>query len=291
MKKYTSIGELLLDYRELSDVSQTDLASKFDVDVRTILRWEKNQTLLKPDKEEEMVDITFIPYQVIRNLNAPVAIPTYYDFDIRKYALSSLTKELPDINSVKTRMNSVKTERMRTIKHESDLNEIIRCCLVQKHISKSINKELILKAVEFLPELNFILFDTSGFYSGHSVFLPISQDCYQKIKNKSITEDEISLDQIIDYKMEEKPVFYAYDINADCNENIIFIISAVLKFFKDFPNKNYTYASYASRHDTFELNELIGINLIWEDKILQNDLESKAAPRLYEGNFTEFLKN
>jgi transcriptional regulator with XRE-family HTH domain len=112
MKKYTSIGELLIDYRELNSVSQAELASKFDVDIRTILRWEKNQTLLKSDKEEEMVDITFIPYQVIRNLNAPVAIPTYYDFDIRKYSLSSLTKELPDINSIKYRMNSVKTERM-----------------------------------------------------------------------------------------------------------------------------------------------------------------------------------
>jgi len=291
MKKYTSIGELLIDYRELNSVSQTDLASSFDVDIRTILRWEKNQTLLKSDKEEEMVDITFIPYQVIRNLNAPVAIPTYYDFDIRKYSLSSLTKELPDINSIKTRMNSIKTERMRAIKHESDLEEVIRCCMVQKHISKSINKELILKAVDLLPELNFILFDTSGFYSGHCVFLPISQKCYQKIKNKSITEDEISVDQIIDYKTEENPVFYAYDLNADCNENIIFIISAVLQFFNELPNKNYTYASYASRHDTFELNELIGINLIWEDKVLQSNLKSKAAPRLYEGNFTDFLKN
>jgi len=291
MKKYTSIGELLVDYRELNGVSQTDLASSFDVDIRTILRWEKNQTLLKSDKEEEMVDITFIPYQVIRNLNAPVAIPTYYDFDIRKYSLSSLTKELPDINSIKTRMNSVKTERMRTIKHESDLDEVIRCCMVQKHISKSIKKELILKAVKLLPELNFILFDTTGFYSGHCVFLPISQKYYQKIKNKTITEDEISVDQIIDYKTEENPVFYVYDLNADCNENIIFIISAVLRFFKNLPNKKYTYASYTSRYDTFELNELLSINLIWEDKLLQKNLQSKAVPRLYEGNFIEFLKN
>jgi hypothetical protein len=162
--------------------------------------------------------------------------------------------------------------------------------MVQKHISKSIKKELILKAVALLPELNFILFDTSGFYSGHCVFLPINQECYQKIKSKSITEDEISVDQIIDYKTEENPVFYAYDINADCNENIIFIISAVLMFFKDLSNKNYTYASYTSRHDTFELNELLGIKLIWEDKILQDNLQSKAPPRLYEGNFTAFLQ-
>ena len=63
MKKYSSIGELLIDYRTLNNISQIDLASKFDLDIRTIQRWEKNITLLKADKEEEMVDITFIPYQ------------------------------------------------------------------------------------------------------------------------------------------------------------------------------------------------------------------------------------
>ncbi len=64
MKKYSSIGDLLIDYRVLNKISQSDLAAQFEVDIRTIIRWEKNETLLKPDKEEEMVDITFIPYQV-----------------------------------------------------------------------------------------------------------------------------------------------------------------------------------------------------------------------------------
>jgi len=70
MKKYTSLGTLLIDFRAYKNMSQAELASKFDVDIRTIIRWEKNETLLKSDKEEDMVDITFIPYQVIRNLNA-----------------------------------------------------------------------------------------------------------------------------------------------------------------------------------------------------------------------------
>jgi len=289
MKKYTSIGDLLIDYRLLNDISQTELASKFDVDVRTILRWEKNQTLLKSEKEEEMVDITFIPYQVIRNLNAPVAIPTYYDFDIRKYSLSSFNKDFLDINTVKSRLDSLKTDRLRTINHNSDLDEIIRCSLVQKHISKPINKSLILKAVELLPELNLILFDTSGFYSGHSVFLPLNKECYLKIRNKEITEDEINVDHLVDYKTEATTVFYNYDMNSDCNDNLFYISAAVLNFFNKISNINYLYASFTSRHDTFEVNELLGIKLIWEDKILQENLQSKAAPRLYEGNFTKFL--
>ena len=145
MKKYSSIGELLIDYRTLNNISQIELASKFDLDIRTIQRWEKNITLLKADKEEEMVDITFIPYQVIRNLNAPVSIPTFYDFNTRKYSLSVIAQELPNPNWIKSKMNNT-TERLRTISHNSDIDDIIRCSLIQKHISKPIRKELILKA-------------------------------------------------------------------------------------------------------------------------------------------------
>ena len=288
MKKYSSIGELLIDYRNKNNTSQIELASKFDVDIRTIQRWETNMTLLKPDKEEEMVDVTFIPYQVIRNLNAPVSIPTFYDFDLRKYSLSTIANKLPDADWIKSRM-TYSTERLRTIVHDSDLYDIIRCSLVQKHISKPIRKELILKAVELLPELNSILFDSSGYYAGHMVFFPISQSCYCKIRDRTVKEEDLSELDFIDYKKEDNPVFYAYDICSDCNENMFYIAGSVLRFFSEFKNKNYVYASYTSRDDTYELNENLGITIVWEDKIKQKELKSKAPPRLYEGNFEKFF--
>ena len=145
MKKYSSLGDLLVDFRHENKMSQSDLALEFDVDVRTIIRWEKNETLLKPEKEEQMVDVTFIPYQVIRNLNAPVVIPTFYDFDIRKYSLSTLFIDLPDADWLLSK-SSMTTSRARTIKYDSDINDIIRSTLVQKHILKPIDKSLILKA-------------------------------------------------------------------------------------------------------------------------------------------------
>ena len=288
MKKYSSIGELLIDYRNLNNTSQIELASKFDVDIRTIQRWEKNMTLLKPDKEEEMVDVTFIPYQVIRNLNAPVSIPTFYDFELRKYSLSTIANELPDADWIKSKM-AYTTERLRTISHNSDIYDIIRCSLVQKHISKSIRKELILKAVALLPELNSILFDSSGYYAGHIVFFPISQSCYKKIRDRSIKEEDLSELDFIDYHKEDNPVFYAYDICSDCNENMFYIAGSVLRFFSELKNKNYVYANYASRDDTYELNEHLGVTIVWEDKIKQKELKSKAPPRLYEGNFEKFF--
>ena len=43
---------ILIDYRTLNNISQIELASKFDLDIRTIQRWEKNITLLKADKSK-----------------------------------------------------------------------------------------------------------------------------------------------------------------------------------------------------------------------------------------------
>ncbi|MFT6797441.1 MAG: transcriptional regulator with XRE-family HTH domain [Maribacter sp.] len=288
MKKYSSIGELLIDYRILSNTSQIALASQFDVDIRTIQRWEKNMTLLKPDKEEAMVDVTFIPYQVIRNLNAPVSIPTFYDFELRKYSLSTIANELPDADWMKSKMDYA-TDRLRTIGHDSDVHDIIRCTMVHKHLSKSIRKELIVKAVELLPELNAILFDGSGYYAGHMVFFPISQTCYRKIRNRSMKEEELTELDFIEYRKVDNPVFYAYDVGTDCNENMFYIAGSVMRFFKEIQNKNYLYASYTSRDDTYTLNKNIGTTLVWEDKIKQKEVKSKAPPRLYEGNFEKFL--
>ncbi len=51
MKKYLTIGALLIDYRKENQLSQLDLSSEINVDVRTVQRWEKDITLIKPDKE------------------------------------------------------------------------------------------------------------------------------------------------------------------------------------------------------------------------------------------------
>ena len=58
MKKYCSFGELLVDYRIYSGLSQAEFASKIDVDIRTVQRWESDQTLIKPEKEEAIIDVT-----------------------------------------------------------------------------------------------------------------------------------------------------------------------------------------------------------------------------------------
>ncbi len=289
MKKYSSLGEILFDFRNRNNISQIDLAAKFDVDIRTILRWEKNETLLKPEKEEVMVEITFIPYQVIRNLNAPVVIPTYYDFDLRKYSLSSLSNDLPDADWIKEKIDKT-TRRIRAIENNTDINNIIRFTSLQKNHLKSIDKDLINAAIKLIPELNLIVTDTSGNYAGHCVYFPLSVETYEKIKNREIKEKDLKVEDLVDYKTQETPVFYCHSITADCNENFFFIIGEVLMFYRDTPLNNYIYALLTSRYDSYNMSNELGVNLIWEDKEAQKVFDMISPPRLYEGNFSNFLK-
>jgi len=290
MKKYSSLGELITDYRELNQLSQTDLASKFDLDVRTVLRWEKNETLLKPEKEEQMAAITFIPHQVLRNLNTPHPISTYYDFEIRKYSLSPVSNELPEAEWIKDKID-VASNKIRQIETDNDIDNIIRYTLLQKDSLKTINKNLIKEAIKLFPELNLIVTDELGNYAGHSLYFPLNTTTYHKIKEQKLMENNLTIRDLVNYKTQSPPVFYCHSITADCNENFFFIIGTVLKFYRDyFLDKDYIYALITSRYDSYDMSEDLGIKLVWEDIIQQEKLNLKAPPRLLEGNFTNFLK-
>jgi len=289
MKKYLSLGELLIDYRNLNDLSQTDLAVQLNVDIRTVIRWEKDETLVKSEKEEELVEETFIPYQVIRNLNATVAIPTYYDFRIRKYSLAEISNELPETEWLKAQIEKP-TERVRAIEFKSDIDSILRYSQFQHNLNKPLNRQLIIEAVKILPELNLIIVDDAGYYSGHCVVFSINSDTYKKLKDHEILEGEITLEDLTDFRKESKSIFHFYDVTADCNENTFYIAGAVLKFFKELQNEDYIVSSLTHRHDSYGLNTHLGLQLIWEDEEVRDILGVETQARFYEGDFKKFLE-
>ena len=131
MKQSQTIGQLLMDFRKENKVSQLDFAATVQVDIRTVQRWEKDETLIKPEKEHEIARFTLLPYQLIRNLNTTVPIPTYYDFRIRKYSLSELSNELPDADWFKERINDF-SKRVRTIDVDRDMEVLRKDLSIQK---------------------------------------------------------------------------------------------------------------------------------------------------------------
>ena len=288
MKKYKSLGELLIDYRKENELSQFDFAAQVNVDVRTVQRWEKDVTLVKPEKEKELADDTLLPYQLIRNLNATSPIPTYYDFRIRKYSLTRLNNELPDAEWLKERIDEL-SDRVRQIEPESDIEILRRDLKTQKLGEEPLRLNLLKQAQEFLPELNLIIMDRFGNYSGHSIFFPVSDLCYRKLVQREIRPDQIRAEDLVNYRNRERPVFLNYDITADCNDNIFFLAHQILAFFVDLPTDDYVFCSYTSRYDSFKLNQQMKLELVWEDPVESDALGLEYHPRFYEGNLNAFL--
>lgn len=287
MKKYSTIGELLIDYRKLNKISQAEFASRLNVDIRTVQRWENGTTLIKSEKEDEIVTETLLPYQMVRNLNAVVPIPTYFDFSLRKYSLSQLTNKMPDALWFKTNID-VATKRLRTFDYESDIDYVVKYMEYHKSINKSL-REVIRESARLLPEMNLIITDDSGYYSGHSLIFPIKPETYEKLKSRQISENELTVNDLIAHRKLDKPIFHGFDITADNNDNIFYINAALLRFVRDKPNQNYLFCSMPFRYDTYELNAQVGLKIIWEDEKRKNEHGLDIAPRFQEGNLKNFL--
>lgn len=288
MKKYNSIGELFIDYRAFNTLSQSDFASELNVDLRTVQRWEKDLTLIKSEKEEDIVLNTLMPYQLIHNLNAAVPIPTFYDFKTRKYSLSSQTNALPKLEWYLDQIN-VESTNLRTIDFDFDIKHLEHFIDSQKKDDTYVNHELIKEAIRLLPELNFVFTGKSGYYAGHCIVLPLKEEAYLKLKNQEISNKHLRASDLVNYKNIERPIFYRYDITGDCNDSIFYVMAKFFRFFRTIENKNYLMVSYTERDDNYDLNLQIGLHIVWEDKELQNTLNLEYPPRFLEGNFEEFL--
>lgn len=289
MKRYNSIGELLIDYREMNGISQTEFADKINVDSRTVQRWERGETLVKSDKEEEIVVETLLPYQLIRNLNSAIAIPTYYDFRIRKFSTSELNNEIPDAQWFVKEFN-LTNKNIRRIDYDFDIKYLKKYLEFQKNVPKNILQS-IEKAIDILPELNLIVTDDAGYYSGHGIIFPISIDTYEKLKNKEMTEDQITPNNLVNYKTQNPCIFYNYDIAADNNFNFYYLVNSTMKFINNFIDVDYIYCGIATRYDSFKLNEQLGVEMVWEEEPKLDKANVEIYPRFYKGNFKKFLSD
>ena len=287
MQRYFTFGKLLTDYRILHDLSQLEFANKINVDIRTIQRWEKNQTLVKSEKEEDIIEKTLFPCQLVRNLNSSVPIPTFYNMRVGKYSLTEINTEMPDASWFKSQID-IKTDRIRPFNFDKDFEYIAKYMDSYKNMPRNMVL-LISEAAKRIPELNVIITDDLGFYSGHSIIFPITFEAYQNLKTKKIREDQLTIKDLGNYKSQEPVIFFGFDITADCNDNSFYLFNHLFRFVRDLPNQNYIYCSIASRYDSLELSEDFGLNIIWKEDEEYNKLHMPFSRRFQEGNFIDFL--
>lgn len=93
----------------------------------------------------------------------------------------------------------------------------------------------------------------------------------------------------MNYKTQNCPVFYCYRITADCNENSLYIIGALLKFYRDTPLDQYLYALLTFRQDSHSLSKQLGVKMIREVHLIKDKFQLFEAPCLVEGTFDNSL--
>ena len=283
MKKYKSIGQLIKDYRRFHAISQSDLAIKLSVDVRTVQRWENERTLLKDDKVSVLVETTLLPIQLITNLNINKAIPTYYSFELHRYTLSKLTIDLPDASWYKKTLKE-HTDRIRAIDLELDFEFLASVFKIPIEYQKNI-KSAFKEALLHIPEINVIIKNELGFYSGALVLLPITEEAYTLLRDRKINRYELRAEHICDPEFQDKKFFFEFELTADNNDDGQYLIVAGLRFFDELKDQDYLYCSFDFRKDSSHLAEQTGLEIIWQDT------SDHLHLRFCAGDFKAFFKN
>jgi transcriptional regulator with XRE-family HTH domain len=284
MKKYSSLAELLKDYRDYHNLSQLDMAAKLDVDVRTVIRWEKNESLVKQEKEKDFVENLGIPHQVIRNLNTEKPIPIYFDFFRRVYSYSVLSQNVSSTSSFIKDME-LETDRIHLISSEKDIEFITYIQKLNKN-SRPLKAELILKAAQMLPDLNLVIYSYSGFCAGHITILPLKYSSYQKIRNQEMLESNLDVNDFTFDLTIAPQVFYYYSLYADSVDNSYYLLNRVMSHFKKQKYENYIFAGISYRKLKIELLKQLGLNVVWEKPL---NVHGEDLATLMEGNLDQYL--
>lgn len=284
MKKYITLAELLIDYRNYHRLSQFDLAAKLDVDARTVIRWEKNESLVRQEKETDFVRILGIPHQVIRNLNSETPIPIYFDFFRRVYSFTTLSQKVLS-NSVFILDPEIDTDRIHLISSKKDIEFISYIHKLHKNYYP-LKSEILLKAAQMLPELNLALHSYSGFCAGHISILPLKYSSYLKIRNEGMLERNLHFNDL-SFDLDNSPqVFYYYSLYADSVENSYYLINRVMFHFKKMKYNDYIFAGISRVKERIDLFKEMGLNMVWEKQI-EKDGRNKST--LLEGTLENFL--
>jgi len=57
----------------------------------------------------------------------------------------------------------------------------------------------------------------------------------------------------------------------------------------NFIDVDYIYGGIATRHDTFKINEQLGLEIIWKEEPKLDKVNVEVYPRFYQGDFKNFL--
>ncbi len=199
-----------------------------------------------------------------------------------------MDKELPSAQWIKERIFYA-SDRVRMLRTGNDLENVMRYLSYRSRGKKILSVHVIQEALRILPALNLSVTDEAGFYSGHSLVLPLREESYYDLRERRRSAEQLMPEDLTDHRLAERPVFFSYNMAADNNDNVYLLLGAVLCFLQEWNEREYIWCALTDRYDTYYLHAVTGLQVVWEDS---DQISPFGAPyRFVEGDLKEFLKN
>lgn len=289
MKKYQDLGQLLRDFREVSGKSRASMAQWIGVDERSVRRWEKKQSPVRDSNIKDIAKNTKIPFEVLFRLNHQY--PTLYDISTHRYASCPFDKDY--VNRRVLRKELFDTEEqgnLSSINLTNDIEEISSG--LPAYLGRgTINTEALHCAIKILPELNLIIRDPVGFYSGHLICFPLRMAKYDDLKSMKLDETKITIKDMTAPPWDGPIALHIYSLLATCSTYVYCIMKRMIRYFLlKMPNNLHPdtiLSRYAVTEDGNELCKKIGMKVVNFGYKDLNRFGTEALPHFYEIKISE----
>lgn len=281
--RYKTLGQLIKDYRRLRKLSQEEFADPIKVSVRQLRRWEAGLSHASIENLQDIANYTGIPMEACISLNADT--PIWYSLQKKRVAYTLIEAEFIRINEVLKRyMQSgqdafLENEQVITEKH---IDLIISYHNDAYGINKPLAKNVFIKAINMLPDVNRIIIDNWGSMAGYVVCLPIRIDTYQELKHQKVLEDYLSSEKITDILTIGKGVFFHYSIFSASLSVAYPMMVKNIKYLSEIKQKKeYLSAFHTATVKGEEYFEDMGMKSAW--KAADNDhINIDSKPQIYD---------
>ncbi len=215
LRRYASLGSLLLDVRTARKHTQQQMADELGVPPKTYGRWERNESRASPGHLERLSSILRLPFEVVLRLNH--GFPTLYHTGSHRFQTCTFDRDFVNQKVLREQLFDGSEEgRIEPVGHGDNLGLILADRRLVFPRRLFVAQSVLSRAIDLLPELNFIVRDPKGHYAGHILSIPLAKPSVDALLAQRIQESDIKLDDLFPGS-DPLPAVHFYSLFATCS--------------------------------------------------------------------------
>ena len=292
MHRYESVGDLLEDFRKINEMTKCQIAEWIGVDPKSYTRWEKNRSPIHIANMDGLAEKTKIPFEVLFRLNHEY--PTIYDVVTNRYAACPFDKDYVNREILQEKLFDTEEEgNLTPIRSPEDIREVTETPFPLYYSHGGASQGVKLLSFKNLPELNLILRDPVGYYSGHLICFPLKLDYYDRLRSREIEEAHISEEGLAVPPWNEPVAIHVYSIYATCSTYVYCIMKRIVYYIllniPDMLHPDSLVSRYAVTEDGNELCKKMDMKRVYfgHEDLKTGRFQTRALPHFWEAKISD----